>query len=309
MNSVTSTFEQEKMRINRAELIERMQRHAQKDSFIEVYPGVFIAHASKPTESQMSVCKPVVCVIAQGSKDVFVNNQLFHYDAGHYLISTLDLPIKSNVVEASEDKPYLNFLIGLDLSLVAEVMIDLPTISEPHDAVVPAIEVSPLNADLLETVVKFIKLLDAPDEIHFLAPLILREMIYRLLKGQQGARLSQFIHTDGNAHRINKAVQHIRDHLDQPFKIDEIARELGMSVSGFHQHFKAVTMLSPLQFQKNIRLQEARRLMLSENLDVASAGARVGYDDSAYFNREYKKTFGLPPLRDISNLRQNLPKS
>jgi len=159
---------------------------------------------------------------------------------------------------------------------------------------------------LLDAVVRLARMLDTPDEIQVLAPLIIREIIYRLLRGEQGARLSHLLSSEGDARRISKAVKQLRENIDQPLKIENIAREIGMSVSGFHHHFKSVTAMSPLQFQKQIRLQEARRLMLGEDLDVASASFRVGYEDPSYFSREYKKLFGAPPQRDIARLRSSL---
>ncbi|MHC5776073.1 AraC family transcriptional regulator [Nostoc sp.] len=306
MNAKEAEFEKRKMQINREELIERMIRLAPENSLLEVFPGIFIYQSSKPTESQISVLKPAFCVIAQGSKDVLLNDELFHYDSGHYLISTLDLPIMSNVVEASEEKPYLNLRIDLDPALVAAVMIESGIETKKSGTGVKAMDVSPVDADLLEAVVKLVKLFDTPDEMKFLAPLIIREIIYRLLKGKQSARLSQLITTEGDAQRISRVVKQIRENIDQPLKIEDTAREIGMSVSGFHQHFKSVTAMSPLQFQKQIRLQEARRLMLGENMDVAIASFRVGYDDPSYFSREYKKLFGIPPHRDIAKLRSNL---
>lgn len=299
-------FEKRKMQLNREELIERMIRLAPENSLLEVFPGIFIYQSSKPTESEMSVLKPAFCVIAQGSKDILLNNELFHYDSGHYLISTLDLPIMSNVVEASEEKPYLNLRIDLDPALVAAVMIESGIETKKSGTGVKAMDVSPVDADLLEAVVKLVKLFDTPDEMKFLAPLIIREIIYRLLKGKQSARLSQLITTESDAQRISKVVRQIRENIDQPLKIEDTARELGMSVSGFHSHFKSVTAMSPLQFQKQIRLQEARRLMLGENMDVAIASFSVGYEDPSYFSREYKKLFGNPPHRDIAKLRGNL---
>lgn len=306
MNAKEAEFEKRKMQINREELIERMIRLAPENSLLEVFPGIFIYQSSKPTESQISVLKPAFCVIAQGSKDVLLNDELFHYDSGHYLISTLDLPIMSNVVEASEEKPYLNLRIDLDPALVAAVMIESGIETKKSGIGVKAMDVSPVDADLLEAVVKLVKLFDTPDEMKFLAPLIIREIIYRLLKGKQSARLSQLITTEGDAQRISRVVKQIRENIDQPLKIEDTAREIGMSVSGFHQHFKSVTAMSPLQFQKQIRLQEARRLMLGENMDVAIASFRVGYEDPSYFSREYKKLFGIPPHRDIAKLRSNL---
>jgi AraC-like DNA-binding protein len=174
------------------------------------------------------------------------------------------------------------------------------------DAGVKAIDVSSVDADLLDAAVRLIRLLDTPDVRKVLAPLIKREIVYRLLRGGQGARLSHLLAAGGDTRRISRAIGHLREHFDEPLKIEDIARELGMSVSGFHHHFKSVTMMSPLQFQKQIRLQEARRLMLGEDLDAASAGFRVGYEDPSYFSREYKKLFGAPPQRDIAKLRSNL---
>jgi len=306
MNQKEAEFEKRKMQINREELIERMVRLAPENSVLEAFPGIFIYRSSKPTESEISVLKPAFCVIAQGSKDVLLNDELFHYDSGHYLISTIDLPIMSNVVEASEEKPYLNLRIDLDPALVAAVMIESGIETKKSDAGVKAMDVSPVDADLLDAVVKLVKLFDTPDEMKFLAPLIIREIVYRLLKGKQRARLGQVIATEGDVQRISRVVKQIRENIERPLKIEDTARELGMSVSGFHSHFKSVTAMSPLQFQKQIRLQEARRLMLAENMDVASASFRVGYDDASYFSREYKKLFGIPPHRDIAKLRSNL---
>ena len=174
------------------------------------------------------------------------------------------------------------------------------------DARMKAMDVSPTDADLLDAVVRLVRLLDTPVERKVLAPLIIREIVYRLLVGGQGARLGHLLASGGDTRRISKAIGHLRENFDQPLRIDDIARELGMSVSGFHHHFKSVTAMSPLQFQKQIRLQEARRLMLGEDLDAASAGFRVGYEDPSYFSREYKKHFGAPPQRDIAKLRSNL---
>jgi AraC-like DNA-binding protein len=306
MNRKEAEFEKRKMRINREELIERMIRVARKNSLLEAFPGIFIYHSSKPTESDISVLKPAFCIIAQGSKDVLLNDELFHYDSGHYLISTLDLPIKSSVVEASEEKPYLNLRIDLDPALVAEVAIESGIETKKSGATVKAMDVSPVDADLLDAALKLVKLLDAPDEMKFLAPPVIREIIYRLLRGRQGERLSHLVAAEGDARRISRVVKQLRENIDQPLKIEETARELGMSVSSFHSHFKSVTAMSPLQFQKQIRLQEARRLMLAENMDVARASFRVGYEDPSYFSREYKKLFGTPPHRDIAKLRGNL---
>jgi AraC-like DNA-binding protein len=166
-----------------------------------------------------------------------------------------------------------------------------------------------LDADLLDAVVRFVRLGDAPAEAPFLAPLILREIVYRLWMGEQGDRLRYIAASGGYTPPIARAIERLCQDFDQPLRIEQIARELGMSVSGFHHHFKAVTALSPLQFQKRLRLQEARRLMLGEGLDATSTAFRVGYHDASHFNREYKSLFGLPPMRDMERLRGNARES
>jgi AraC-like DNA-binding protein len=165
--------------------------------------------------------------------------------------------------------------------------------------------VSPLDASLLDDVVRLVRLLDAPADARFLVPLITREIIYQLLMGAQGDRLRQIAVLGGATHRIAAAIERMRMRNDfkQPLRIEDLAQEVGMSVSGFHYHFKVVTAMSPGQFQKQLRLQEARRLMLGEHLDAASAGSRVGYDDASYFTREYKRLFGAPPMRDVARVR------
>src|SRR5215510_818623 len=306
MNQREAKREAQRAQSDRDELVERMARAIPENGVLEVFPGLFLGRSSQPTEKAHSIFKPAFCVIAQGSKQVLLGEEVFRYDPGHYLISTVDLPIVSQVVEASEERPYLSFRLNLDASLVAPVMMESGIEIKKGDASVKAMDVSSIDANMLDAVVRLARLLDTPDEIQVLAPLIIREIVYRLLRGEQGARLSHLLASRGDTHRISKAIGHLREYFDQQLRIDDIARELGMSVSGFHHHFKSVTAMSPLQFQKQIRLQEARRLMLGEDLDAASAGFRVGYEDPSYFSREYKKHFGAPPLRDIAKLRGNL---
>lgn len=167
-----------------------------------------------------------------------------------------------------------------------------------------ALSEGPLDAGLLDAVVRLVRLLDAPSEAKVLAPLITREIMYRLLLGEQGSQLRRMADQGGNIHYIARAADQLRQNLVQPLRVEDVARELGMSVSSFHSHFKAAVGLSPLQFQKRMRLQEARRLMLYEALDAAGAGYQVGYDDAAHFSREYKSLFGLPPKKDVERLRE-----
>lgn len=264
-----------------------------------------MGRSSKLTDKLHSVFTPAFCVIAQGSKQMLLGGEVLNYDSGRYLISTVDVPIVSRVSEASEEKPYLSFRLNLDTSVVASMLME-SGIETKKSASVKAMDVSSIDADLLDAVVRLARLLDTPNEMKILAPLIIREIIYRLLKGEQGARLGHLLASTGDTKRISEAIRQLRENLDQPLVIENMAREVGMSVSGFHHHFKSVTAMSPLQFQKQIRLQEARRLMFGEDLDAANAGFRVGYEDPSHFSRDYKKLFGAPPQRDIAKLRNNL---
>jgi AraC-like DNA-binding protein len=244
-------------------------------------------------------------VIAQGSKEVFLGDDRYQYDPMHYLLATSELPIVTCVLEASQERPYLSLSVRLDPILVGSVMVEAGHISPRRHPNVRALNVSPLDPSLLDAVVRLVRLLDTPAEAPFLLPLITREIVYRLLKGEQGDRLRHIALQGNHTHRITRAIEWLRSEFDQSLCIEELAQELGMSVSSFHHHFKAVTAMSPLQFQKQIRLREARRLMLSEGLDAASAGYRVGYNDASHFSREYKRLFGLPPLRHVERLRQS----
>jgi AraC-like DNA-binding protein len=225
------------------------------------------------------------------------------YDPAHYLIATIELPTVSRVLEASPERPYLSLRLDLDPTLVSSVMVETGQAALPGSAEARAMGVSPLDPSLLDAVVRLVRLVDTPADAPVLRPLITREIVYRLLIGPQGGRLRHLMLLGGQTHRIARAVERLRHDFDQPLRIEQIAQELGMSVSGFHHHFKAVTALSPLQFQKQLRLQEARRLLLGEDLDAASVAGRVGYTDAAYFNREYKSLFGAPPMRDMARLR------
>lgn len=308
MNSVTlQPVERDAQReqANRAELVERIARAVRADGRVEPLKGLRLNRASAPTELAHGVADPAFCVIAQGSKEVFLGDERYQYDPMHYLLATAELPVVSHVIEASLERPYLSLVVQLDPTLVSTVMVEAGHLAPRSYANVRAIDVSPLDAGLLDAAVRLVRLVDSPTEAPFLAPLITREIVYRLLKGEQGERLCYIAVQGGHAHRIARAIDWLRKDFDQSLRVDDLAQELGMSVSSFHHHFKAVTAMSPLQFQKQIRLQEARRLMLGEDLDAASAGYRVGYNDAAYFNRDYKKLFGLPPLSDVRRMRES----
>ena len=289
---------------NREELVERLARTIPEDGTSQPLQGVRLSRASAPTEAVYGVGEPSFCVIAQGSKDVLLGENRYQYDPYSYLLATVGLPVVSRVLDATAERPYLGFRLILDPVLVGSIMVELGQVPPRSQGDAKAITVSPLDATLLDVVVRLVRLLDSGTEARLLLPLITREIVYRLLVGEQGDRLRQMTVPGAHTHRIAQAVEKICREFSQPLHIEDMARHIGMSVSGFHHHFKAVTAMSPLQFQKQLRLQEARRLMLGEQLDAATAGYRVGYEDASHFNREYKRLFGVPPMRDLERLRK-----
>ena len=289
---------------SRDELVERIARAVPRDGRAEPLKGLQLHRESSTQELVHSLAVPAFAVIAQGSKRVSLGDDSYQYDPMHYLLVTADLPIATCVLEASQEWPYLSLALRLDPTLVGSVMVEAGIIFPRRHGNARAINVSPLDAGLLDAVVRLVRLLDTPAEATFLLPLIKREIVFRLLKGEQSDRLRYIVLHGDHTHRIGRAIERLHSEFDQPLRIDDMAQELGMSVSSFHHHFRAVTAMSPLQFQKQIRLREARRLMLGEGLNAASAGYRVGYNDASHFNREYKRLFGLPPLRDVERLRE-----
>ena len=297
-------YEAQRAQANRQELVERIDRSVPNDGRVEALNGLFLNRSSAPTQPAHGVSDASFCVIAQGSKELFVGKERYQYDPEHYLLTTVELPVVSQVLEASRERPYLGVRVHLNPTIVGSVLVEADLPSPPERGDVKAMDTSRLDASLLDAVVRLVRLVDSPAEARVLAPLLTREIIARLLLGAQGARLRHIAVLGGYTHHIARAVDLLRKDFKEPLRMERIAQELGMSVSGFHHQFKAVTTLSPLQYQKRLRLQEARRLMLGEHLDAASAGSRVGYDDAAHFNREYKSLFGLPPVRDVERLRE-----
>ena len=289
---------------NRRELAERIESCVREDGFVEPMEGLVLHRASVPMELVHGLAVPALCVIAQGSKQILVGEECYRYDSAHYLLNTVELPVVGQVVEASREKPYLCLKLNLNPVLVGSVIVEAGQPASHRNSDIRAINVSPLEAGLLDATVRLVRLIENPAEARVLAPMVQREIVFRLLMGEQGGRLRHLVAMGGSADRISRAVERIRHDFDQPLSIDSLARELGMSTSSLHHQFKAVTAMTPIQFQKQLRLQAARRLMLGEDLDAATAGYRVGYEDAAHFNREYKRLFGMPPMRDVARLRE-----
>ncbi len=296
---------------NQEELVDRILNVLPSDGPSQPLEGVHLYRSAVPMSHVFSVLKPSLCIIAQGSKEVLVGNTRYRYDPQHYLISTVELPRVSQILDASPERPYLSIRLELSPTLVSSVIAES---SQSHTPItnktdVSAMDVNPLDVNLQDAIVRLVRLIDSPTEAPVLMPLILREIIYRLWVGQQGARLQHLLAQGGYTQHIARAVERLRETIDQPLRIEALAKELGMSVSGLHHRFKAVTAMSPLQFQKQLRLQEARRLMLSEGLDAANAAFQVGYNDASHFSREYKSLFGVPPIRHVQRLRESTVQS
>lgn len=293
-----------RLQLYREELIERIGQTVTDNGEMKALDGVYLGRLSAPMDKVYSVLEPSLCVIAQGSKVVFLGDRRYQYDPFNYLLTTIELPRVSHVVEASSQKPYLSIRMELDPNLVGSVMMEAGYVIEKKKQNAEATKVSPLNVELLDAILRLIRLIERPEEARVLMPLIKREIIYLLLAGDQGGQLFHMTMAEGTTSSMSWAVEQLRTNFDQSFRMEDLAQELGMSISSFYQHFKSVTAMTPLQFQKRVRLQEARRLMLGENLDATRAAHEVGYSDAAYFSRDYKSLFGNPPKRDIQLLRK-----
>lgn len=289
---------------SRNELVQIIARRCLSDGANKMADGLNFYRHPALTEPLHGLYSPSICIIAQGAKEVQMGEERFRYDPAHFLLSSLDVPVITQIVEATAEKPFLGLKLDLDPALIASVSVETGVSPGRNDSSVKSIAVGKLQGDLLDAFVRLFRLLDNPGDYRVVSPLVTREIIYRLLTSEHGPRLRQMAAFGGHTNRITKAVQTLRTKFNESLSVEELARELGMSVSSFHQHFKTATSMSPLQFQKLLRLQEARRLLLTEELDASSAAVRVGYDDASQFTREYKRLFGDPPMRDIARFKQ-----
>lgn len=305
MDNGVAERERRRQEDNHAELVECVARAIESDGTVEPLPGLMLRRASEPTPLGHGTSYPSLCVIAQGSKEILLGENRYLYNSTHYLIAAASLPIATRITEASPERPYLGLVLRLDPALVGSVLVEAGHMAPRRAAAGTALDVSALDAGLLDTMVRLARLFDAPTEARLLAPLVTREFVFRLLLSAQGGRLHHIANLGDVTHRISAAIERLRKDFDQAICIEDMAHELGMSVSGFHHHFRVLTAMSPLQFQKQLRLQEARRLMLGEDVDAASAGFRVGYGNASHFTREYKRMFGAPPMHDVEQLREH----
>lgn len=267
-------------------------------------PGLALFRRTEPTEPVSGIYEPGVCLIAQGAKRVMLGDDTYRYDAQHYLITSVHLPTIVQVIEASPEKPYLSLRLKFDLREVSQLMVDSNLPQPRPQQSSRGMATGQVTLQLINAFIRLIDLLADEKDIPILAPVIQREIIYRLLVGDQGERLRQIATAGSQSQQIAKAIGWLQNNFSQSISMDQLAAQTNMSTSTFHHHFRSLTALSPLQYQKQLRLQEARRLMLAERLDAANAAFQVGYESPSQFNREYSRMFGAPPLRDIISLRQ-----
>jgi AraC-like DNA-binding protein len=298
--------EQVQITLMRAELATQIERHTRVDGAHDTaIPRLTLIRASRPEHPAHGVTQPAFCVLAQGSKRVLLNGEAYIYDSGHYLVASQNLPVCGQVIDATPETPYLGLKIEFEAKDIAALALELSQAANaPPCRCERGLFTAPLSPTLLDPVLRLVGLLDTPADIPTLAPLAKREILYRVLSSPEGWRLAQMAMTDSHSQRITQAIKWLQAHFNEPVHIEDLAREAHMSVSSLHSHFKTVTAMSPLQFQKQLRLQEARRIMLSERVDAGIAGHRVGYESQSQFNREYSRFFGAPPARDIKRLRE-----
>ncbi|WP_317932324.1 AraC family transcriptional regulator [Halioxenophilus sp. WMMB6] len=258
----------------------------------------------EPAEPCICLVEPSVVVVVQGAKQMLIGSEAYRYDCSRYLITSLDLPASSGVLEASREQPCLGFWLKLDLRLLAELIAQGHLPPPRARAAAKSVGLGTITPAILEPFNRLLALLDEPEAIDIMAPLIQREIHYRLLTGDQAALLRQIAAIDSQGYRIAKAIDWLKVNFSSALRIEELAARVQMSVPTFHHHFRQLTAMSPLQYQKWLRLNEAKRLMLNEHKDAAGAAYEVGYESPSQFSREYSRLFGAPPKRDIETLRR-----
>ncbi|RDS86909.1 AraC family transcriptional regulator [Dyella psychrodurans] len=286
------------------ELTVLVEQYAQVEGVTATaWPSLSFFRADSPSDRSCAMYEPCLGVLLQGNKHILLGDERFEQENGNYLINSIDVPVTAQVMRASPQEPCLCITLRLDPVRIGEWLSEVK-LPKPAAATARGFALSPLNTELLDPLLRLVRLLDSPRDLSLLAPLIERELIYRLLTGEQGARLAQIAVVGGQGQHIARAIQWLKQHYNKPLRISDLANMVNMSASSLHHHFREITAMSPLQYQKLLRLHEARRLLLTEGCDVATAAHRVGYESPSQFSREYSRQHGAPPLRDVNRLRQ-----
>ncbi|MFD1701602.1 AraC family transcriptional regulator N-terminal domain-containing protein [Methylopila henanensis] len=279
-------------------------RYAPTDGTHETpVPNLTLYRASQPSEPTHGMYEPAFCIVAQGRKQIELAGETYIYDGARSLIVSVDLPVVGRVIEATEKEPYLGAKLSLDPQALNALLIEHRLDRREPSAGV-AVSLADTTSEMLDAFTRLVGLLGAPHDIGALAPLAEREILYRLLTGALAARVRQIATADSKISQVNRAIDWIKRNFNQPFRMEQVCAAANMSPSALHAHFKTVTSMSPLQYQKHLRLQEARRLIVSNARDAATAGHAVGYESPSQFSREYRRLFGAPPIRDAARLRE-----
>lgn len=284
-------------------LAEQIARYADRDGIMDTgIARLALVRSSQTGEPVHMVQRPALCIIAQGAKRVLLGDAVIDYGPASYLVASLDLPITGAVTQASQGAPYLCFCLYLDPAMLSEIALTLPAVSA-HAEDGGGMTLHPMTPELVDAATRLTALLGDPTSAPLLAPLVERELLVRLMTGPGGSVLRAIANGESRTGQIARAIAWLKEHFRETFSGPHLAALAGMSLSSFHEHFRRVTGMTPLQYQKQLRLQEARALMLADRLDAAQAGFRVGYESPSQFSREYRRLFGAPPVRDMSRLR------
>jgi AraC-like DNA-binding protein len=288
------------------DLTARVARLAPVDGIHQsAFPSLALVRGSAPTVCMPTVYQPSLGFVVQGRKRALLSEEVFYYDALNYLVVSVTLPMMGQVLEATSERPFLSLRMDLDLEEIARLLLELGDRGAAPVAPDRGLFVARMDEALLDAVLRMVKMLDTPEDIAVLAPAVRREIYYRVLRGELGQRLVDLAECDSSNHRIVRAIEWLKERFAAPLRIEELAEAVHMSPSALHHRFKAVTAMSPLQFQKHLRLHEARRLMFAGGIECATAGHRVGYESPSQFSREYRRLFGAPPRVEIARLRES----
>lgn len=267
-------------------------------------PRLALIRSGRQSDFMHVLYEPALCLVAQGAKQVLLGQDIYTYNAERYLVVSVDLPVISQVIEATAEEPYLCLRLDLNIPTLNELALELGLKPPRTEGSQPGLRLAAVSRELEDAACRLLELLESPRDIPILAPIIEREILYRLLLGDESSMVLQIAFSESRLSQINKAITSLKRSFRQPLRIDDLAAKANMSTSSFHLHFKQVTGMSPLQYQKALRLQEARRLLLGLSLDAATVGYSVGYESPSQFSREYARLFGEPPVRDLAKLRQ-----
>lgn len=268
--------------------------------------GLSLHRWETPTDPTSYMLAPSICLIGQGRKRLFLGDDNFVCDPHTFLLTSIELPVVTQIAEAKPETPYLGITMELNLRMISQLMLDDPSKQARNSNDRLGVSISDLSEDLIDAFARLLNLLKTPEDLPVLGPLIQQEIYYRLLKSDQGPRLRNIVTGGNHCHQIAQVIESLKANFCKPVKIEALANDAGLSISAFHNHFRAMTAMTPLQFLKKMRLNEARRLMLAEHLDASKAAYEVGYESPSQFSREYNRMFGAPPMRDIKQLASKL---